>query len=58
MGGEVNPMGPIEGFLVAVLEQLRARAAPSEVGMECAARPALDLVARHRAGGGRGAGGD
>ena len=44
MGGEVNPSGPIEGFLVAVLEQLRARAAPSEVGMECAARPALDLV--------------
>ena len=48
-GGEVNPLGPVEGFLVAVLEQLRARsfrvgAAPSEVGMECAARPALDLV--------------
>ncbi|WP_411287826.1 ATP-dependent DNA helicase [Phenylobacterium sp.] len=43
-GGEVNPLGPIEHFLVAVLEQLRARAAPSEVGMECAARPALDLV--------------
>ena len=42
--GEVSPMGPIEGFLVAVLEQLRARAAPSEVGMECAARPAIDLV--------------
>ncbi|WP_243626112.1 ATP-dependent DNA helicase [Phenylobacterium hankyongense] len=42
--GEVNPIGPVEGFLVAVLEQLRARAAPSEVGMECAARPALDLV--------------
>jgi ATP-dependent DNA helicase DinG len=42
--GEVNPIGPIEGFLVAVLEQLRARAAPSDVGMECAARPALDLV--------------
>jgi ATP-dependent DNA helicase DinG len=42
--GEVNPIGPLEGFLVAVLEQLRARAAPSEVGMECAARPALDLV--------------
>jgi ATP-dependent DNA helicase DinG len=42
--GEVNPIGPIEHFLVAVLEQLRARAAPSEVGMECAARPALDLV--------------
>ncbi|MDB5474936.1 MAG: ATP-dependent helicase [Phenylobacterium sp.] len=44
MGGEVGPMGPIEGFLVAALEQLRARSAPSEVGMECAARPALDLV--------------
>ncbi len=48
-GGEVNPIGPIEAFLVAVLEQLRARnhregAAPSEIGMECAARPALDLV--------------
>ena len=47
--GEVSPSGPIETFLVAVLEQLRARtrvegAAPSEVGMECAARPALDLV--------------
>jgi ATP-dependent DNA helicase DinG len=42
--GEVNPLGPIEHFLVAVIEQLRARAAPSEVGMECAARPALDLV--------------
>jgi ATP-dependent DNA helicase DinG len=42
--GEVNPLGPIEHFLVGVLEQLRARAAPSEVGMECAARPALDLV--------------
>jgi ATP-dependent DNA helicase DinG len=42
--GEVNPLGPVEHFLVAVMEQLRARAAPSEVGMECAARPALDLV--------------
>ena len=42
--GEVNPIGPVEGFLVAVLEQLRARAASSEIGMECAARPALDLV--------------
>jgi ATP-dependent DNA helicase DinG len=42
--GEVNPLGPIETFLVAVLEQLRARAAPSEVGMECAARPAIDRV--------------
>jgi ATP-dependent DNA helicase DinG len=42
--GQVNPMGPVEGFLVAVLEQLRARTTPSEVGMECAARPATDLV--------------
>jgi ATP-dependent DNA helicase DinG len=42
--GEVNPIGPVEGFLVAVIEQLRARAAPSDVGLECAARPALDLV--------------
>jgi ATP-dependent DNA helicase DinG len=43
-GGEVSPIGPIEAFLVAILEQLRARAQPSELGMECAARPALDLV--------------
>ncbi|MET0295315.1 MAG: ATP-dependent DNA helicase, partial [Phenylobacterium sp.] len=42
--GEVNPIGPIERFLVAVLEQLRARAAASEIGMECQARPAIDLV--------------
>jgi ATP-dependent DNA helicase DinG len=47
--GEVNPLGPVEHFLVAVMEQLRARTfrpgtAASEVGMECAARPALDLV--------------
>ena len=42
--GEVSPMGPIEHFLVAMLEQLRARTAPSELGMECQARPALDLV--------------
>lgn len=42
--GEVNPIGPIEHFLVAVIEQLRARSAASDIGMECAARPALDLV--------------
>jgi len=42
--GEVNPIGPVEAFLVAVIEQLRARSQASEVGMECAARPALDLV--------------
>jgi ATP-dependent DNA helicase DinG len=42
--GEVNPIGPVEAFLVAVLEQLRARSSGSDIGMECAARPALDLV--------------
>lgn len=42
--GEVSPSGPIEAFLVAALEQLRARAAPSEVGMECATRPALERL--------------
>jgi len=42
--GEVSPLGPIEGFLVSVLEQLRARASPSEVGMECSARPAPERV--------------
>ncbi|HLI66657.1 MAG TPA: ATP-dependent DNA helicase [Caulobacteraceae bacterium] len=42
--GEANPLGPIEHFLAAVLEQLRARAAPSDVGQECHARPAIDLV--------------
>jgi ATP-dependent DNA helicase DinG len=41
---EASPMGPIEQFLAAVLVQLRARAAPSEIGMECAARPALEVV--------------
>ena len=46
--GDVSPSGPVEAFLVAMLEQLRARATPSDVGMECAARPALDLV-RHTA---------
>ena len=42
--GEANPIGPLEAFLTAALEQLRARAAPSELGQECAARPAIDLV--------------
>ncbi len=42
--GEALPSGPVEAFLAAVIEQLRARAAPSDVGMECAARPALDEV--------------
>ena len=42
--GESNPIGPLEAFLTAALEQVRARAAPSELGQECAARPALDMV--------------
>jgi ATP-dependent DNA helicase DinG len=42
--GEASPSGPVEAFLAALLEQLRARAAPSEIGMECAARPLLDKV--------------
>ncbi|QUD86912.1 ATP-dependent DNA helicase [Phenylobacterium montanum] len=48
--GEANPIGPIEAFLTAALEQLRARASPSEIGQECAARPALDLVRETAAG--------
>jgi len=43
-GGEASPTGPIETLLAAVLGQLRARARASELGMECAARPALDAV--------------
>lgn len=42
--GGANPVGPIETFLVAVFEQLRARSSPSDIGMECAARPSLDRV--------------
>jgi ATP-dependent DNA helicase DinG len=42
--GEVNPIGPIEAFLTAALEQLRARASASDLGQECAARPALESV--------------
>jgi ATP-dependent DNA helicase DinG len=51
--GESHPQGPIEGFLAAVLEQLRARSRPSEQGMECAARPALDKVRQAAALAGR-----
>ena len=42
-----RPTGPIEGFLAAALSQLRARAETdtgAELGLECAARPATDLV--------------
>jgi ATP-dependent DNA helicase DinG len=42
--GEISPSGPIEVFLTAVLEQLRARSAPSDQGMQCHARPALPQV--------------
>jgi ATP-dependent DNA helicase DinG len=49
--GEPAPSGPVEAFLAAALEQLRARSAPSEVGMECHARPALTgvVAAAHEA---------
>ena len=42
--GESSPLGPIEGFLTAALEQVRARSGASEHNQECAARPALDMV--------------
>jgi len=50
--GQANPIGPIETYLVAVIEQLRARSSDRggfEQGLQCAARPAVDLV-RERAG--------
>jgi len=46
--GEVNPVGPIEQFLMAALEQIRARtseaasSASSEFGTECGVRPATE----------------
>ena len=53
--GEVNPIGPIEAFLAAALDQLRARTAETnsnggfgggpEFGMECALKPVTDPVA-------------
>ena len=39
-----NPVGAVETFLAAALEQLRARAGASELGQECAARPAIEAV--------------
>ena len=39
-----RPIGPVEAFLAAMLEQLRARAEPSEQGMECSAYPAVEAV--------------
>ncbi|MDO1557904.1 ATP-dependent DNA helicase [Brevundimonas sp. 2R-24] len=49
--GEASPMGPVERFLAAALEQLRARAGAvsTEFGMECEARPATgELIATAR----------
>ncbi len=45
--GEVNPMGPVETLLAAVMEQLRARnsGGGAELGMECHAHPVTDSVA-------------
>lgn len=60
--GEVNPIGPIEAFLAAALNQLRARTAETnpyggaEFGMECALKPVTEPVAE-AARGGPGAGG-
>jgi ATP-dependent DNA helicase DinG len=44
--GEINPIGPIETFLAAAMEQLRARADPKggEMGMECSAKPATEAL--------------
>ena len=39
-----QPIGPVEAFLAAMLAQLRARAEPSEQGMECSAYPAVEAV--------------
>jgi ATP-dependent DNA helicase DinG len=36
--------GPVELFLAAMLDQLKARAAAKSEGMECAARPAIEAV--------------
>ncbi len=41
---KANPIGPVETFLAALLDQLRARADPKSDGMECAARPAIEPV--------------
>jgi ATP-dependent DNA helicase DinG len=42
--GEPQPIGPVEGFLAAMLVQLRARADGSDQGLECPSRPAIDPV--------------
>jgi ATP-dependent DNA helicase DinG len=42
--GEPQPQGPVEGFLAALLVQLRARAEGTDQGLECPSRPAIDSV--------------
>jgi len=42
--GDPQPLGPVEGFLAAMLVQLRARAEGADQGMECPSRPAIDPV--------------
>jgi ATP-dependent DNA helicase DinG len=40
-----QPIGPVEGFLAAMLVQIRARTDPkSDGGLECAARPTLEPI--------------
>ncbi len=39
-----SPIGPVEAFLAAILDQLRARAEPSDAGMECSAHPPVTAV--------------
>ncbi len=43
-GAEARPSGPIEAFLAEVMVELKARAEPSDIAMECPARPALPAV--------------
>jgi ATP-dependent DNA helicase DinG len=44
--GEINPIGPVEAFLAAALEQVRARSDPrgGDLGQECSAKPATPAV--------------
>lgn len=46
--GPASPIGPVETFLAAALDQLRARASATggaELGLECSARPVIEAVA-------------
>jgi ATP-dependent DNA helicase DinG len=46
--GEAQPQGPVEGFLAAMLVQLRARAEGSDQGLECPSRPGGSARRRSR----------